>query len=59
MTEREYRQDDRRDVGYCPTCGQPLTGLTVAGRGYCDDHGWTWADWTPTASGNDDDESED
>lgn len=40
----EYRQDDRND-GYCPVCAQPLTGLTVAGRGYCEQHGWQWADW--------------
>jgi hypothetical protein len=48
MTEREYRQDDETH-GYCPApdCGEPLSGLTVAGRGYCDRHGWTFADWTP------------
>lgn len=46
MTEREYRQDDETGTGYCP-CGEPLSGLTVAGRGYCDRHGWTWAEWAP------------
>jgi hypothetical protein len=42
----EYRQDDRNE-GYCPVCAQPLTGLTVAARGYCEQHGWQWAEWTP------------
>lgn len=42
----EYRANDVSE-GYCPQCGEPLSGLTVAGRGYCDQHGWTWADWTP------------
>jgi hypothetical protein len=46
VTGREYRQDDR-DEGYCPVCAKPLTGLTVAGRGYCETHGWQWAEWTP------------
>lgn len=45
MTGPEYRQDDRRDDGYCPRCGQPLTALTVGARGYCDTHGWQWAEW--------------
>lgn len=44
----EYRQDDETGTGYCP-CGEPLSGLTVAGRGYCDRHGWTFADWIPPA----------
>jgi hypothetical protein len=34
-------------TGYCPKCGTPLTGLTVAARGYCEHHGWVFADWTP------------
>ena len=56
MTDREYRQDDTSD-GYCPLCGEPLSGLTVAAQGYCERHGWVSADWTPrTASGTDDDE---
>jgi hypothetical protein len=61
MTDREYRQDDRRDVGYCPQCGAELAGLTVDGNGYCDTHRWQWAEWNPphTASGSDDEESED
>lgn len=46
MSDREYRQDDRND-GYCPVCAKPLTGLTVAARGYCEQHGWQWAEWTP------------
>lgn len=65
MTEREYRQDDETH-GYCPQCGDPLSGLTVAGRGYCDRHGWTWAEWIPPAvretanlkSGNDDERND-
>lgn len=43
----EYRQDDLANVGYCPVCAKPLSGLTVAARGYCEQHGWVWADWTP------------
>jgi hypothetical protein len=34
------------DTGYCPHCGRPLSGLTVAARGYCEQHGWQWAEWT-------------
>ena len=44
MTGPEYRQDDTTD-GYCPQCRQPLTALTVGARGYCDTHGWQWAEW--------------
>ena len=42
----DYRDDDQRDRGYCPKCGEPLTGLTRAARGYCEQHGWVWAEWT-------------
>jgi len=61
MTGPEYRQDDRRDEGFCPLCGASLANyLTVAGEGYCERHGWVSADWTPrTASGSDDDEGDD
>ena len=60
MTDREYRQDDRRDEGFCPLCGEPLANLTVAAQGYCERHGWVSADWTPnTASGSDDNEGDD
>jgi hypothetical protein len=55
MTEREYRQDDR-DEGYCPVCAKPLTGLTVDARGYCEQHGWQMADWTPVQTGEATDE---
>jgi hypothetical protein len=48
MTEREYRQDDQT-VGYCPLCGRVLSGLTGLLRGYCEVHGWTFADFTPIA----------
>ena len=50
-----YRQDDR-NIGYCPKCGQELSGLTVAARGYCEIHGWQWADWTPVQIGEATDE---
>ncbi len=43
----DYRDDDRPDRGYCPKCGEPLTGLTRAARGYCEVHGWVFAEWTP------------
>lgn len=35
------------DHGYCPKCGHRLHGLTLAGRGHCEQHGWQWADWQP------------
>ena len=41
----DYRDDDRRDCGYCPHCGKPLTGVTRAALGYCEQHGWVWAEW--------------
>lgn len=44
MTEREYRQDDRTE-GYCPRCGEPLSAMTTGGRGYCETHGWQYAEW--------------
>ena len=34
-------------TGYCPKCGKPLTALTTAAKGYCEQHGWVFADWTP------------
>jgi hypothetical protein len=40
----EYRQDDTNE-GYCPACARPLHGVTKDGRGVCEEHGWTWADW--------------
>lgn len=44
MTDREYRQDDRTE-GYCPRCGEPLAAMTTGARGYCETHGWQYADW--------------
>lgn len=32
-------------TGYCPHCGRPLSALTVAAKGYCEVHGWQWAEW--------------
>lgn len=58
MTEPEYRQDDRTDQGYCPKCGVQVTTVFVDGAGWCPDHGRVWCDWN-TASGTDDDETED
>lgn len=43
----DYRDDDRRDCGYCPHCARPLTGVTRAALGHCEIHGWVWAEWTP------------
>ena len=34
-------------TGYCPKCGLPLSGLMVNANGFCELHGWQWADWTP------------
>lgn len=54
MTGREYRQDDLRDTGYCPLCGATLSAMTVGARGYCERHGWQFADWglSPAPSEN-------
>ena len=41
----DYRDDDQ-SVGYCPKCGRQLSGLTVEARGYCELHGWQYAEWT-------------
>lgn len=49
MNGRDYRDDDRRDTGYCPKCGRQLANLTTGLRGYCEQHGWTFAEWTPKA----------
>ncbi len=46
----EYRDDDET-VGYCPKCGRRLANLTTGLRGYCEEHGWTFADFAP-ALGN-------
>ena len=42
----EYRQNDLT-VGYCPKCGAQLVNITMSGKGYCELHGWVFADWKP------------
>jgi hypothetical protein len=49
MSEREYRDDDRRDVGYCPICWRRLSNLTVGARGFCEINGWVFAEFNRPA----------
>ena len=40
-----YREDDLRGVGYCPKCGRALSGMTLEPKGFCDLHGWVFANF--------------
>jgi len=42
----EYREDDLTDEGYCPICQKPLRDISGIGKGYCETHGWVFANWT-------------
>ncbi len=42
----EYREDDIVDRGFCPTCRKPLRDISIEGKGYCETHGWVFAEWT-------------
>jgi len=53
MSEREYRQDDVRDRGFCPHCNRLLTGLLLSGAAYCEEHGWVFVNF-----GQEEDEDE-
>ena len=44
MTQNDYRDDDQT-TGQCPKCGRDLGHLTVGLRGWCEQHGWTFADF--------------
>ena len=48
--DSEYRQDDE-SRGHCPVCSRPLSSLTVAAMGFCEEHGWQAAEWSPRTSG--------
>lgn len=39
MSEKEFRQDDRVDYGWCPVCSVLMEGLTTDGHGVCEIHG--------------------
>lgn len=41
----DYRDDDRLDVGYCPTCWRRLSSLTTEAKGFCEVHGWVFAEF--------------
>lgn len=43
----DYRDDDLTNKGYCPHCGRNLGQLTKDARGWCELHGWVFADYTP------------
>jgi hypothetical protein len=47
MSEREYRDDDLRDRGWCPVCGTQATVVMVDGSGMCPEHGRVWMEWAP------------
>lgn len=54
-----HRDDDLQGPGYCPQCGRMLAGLTTEARGFCEIHGWVFAEWHPAAErtlDNEDDE---
>lgn len=51
----EYRDDDQRDCGYCPQCKRNLGQLTREGKGFCEIHGWVFADYTRPKEDDDDD----
>lgn len=43
----EWRESDDPDRGYCPVCGEQLTNITLEGMGFCERHGWQFAEWQP------------
>ena len=48
---------DQSDTGYCPQCQRELDGLTVGGKGFCEEHGWVFANWSaPDQEDENDDE---
>lgn len=42
----DFRDDDI-SIGYCPTCGETCSGVTLNGGGYCPSHGRVWVNWEP------------
>ena len=51
-----HREDDIHDEGYCPKCGRTLADLSIGGSGFCEEHGWVYADWTRPKEREDEDE---
>jgi len=45
MSEREYRQDDVRDRGFCPYCNRVLDNLLLSGMAFCEEHGWVFVNF--------------
>lgn len=41
----DHRDDDDRGSGYCPVCKRDLRGLTNEAKGFCEIHGWVFADF--------------
>lgn len=52
----DHRDDDVRGRGWCPVCGREVQGVTVAGRGVCEVHGWVWIEFTPTVRTSEEDD---
>lgn len=53
-----HRENDLRDPGYCPKCGRRLAGLTNKAKGFCEEHGWVFAEWTAPREAQSDDEED-
>jgi len=45
VSEREYRQDDVRDRGFCPYCNRVLDNLLLSGMAFCEEHGWVFVNF--------------
>jgi hypothetical protein len=52
----EYRDDDLKDEGYCPQCFRNLGQLTKEAKGFCEIHGWVFAEFRRPQEEEDDDE---
>lgn len=42
-------------IGYCPKCSRILSSLTVGAKGFCEYHGWQYANWSAVHDIPDDD----
>lgn len=52
----DYRDDDQRGEGYCPLCKRRLSDLTTEARGFCELHGWQFAEFTRPKEKEEEDE---
>ena len=34
-------------TGWCLTCGEECSNITVEGMGFCEQHGWVHVNWVP------------